>query len=94
MTADILASRMRELSLQFLASLPDDMAMITTDPSMAATIAHRIAGRAGTFGFPALSALASLLEMLAASTSPPGADYAEALAALANEVKNAMVYRG
>ena len=68
MAADALQHRLRLLGERFLATLFDDLAALRAlsddAPEAANAIVHRIAGRAGTFGFPAISIQASRLESL------------------------------
>ena len=68
MAADVLQARLREMGERFLASLGQDLAALralsSDAPDAANAIVHRIAGRAGTFGFPAISIEASRLETL------------------------------
>ena len=68
MTTDALQARLREMGERFLVTLADDLAALrglSDDASDAANaILHRIAGRAGTFGFPAISIQASRLESM------------------------------
>jgi len=82
MPTDVLAARMRHLTEQFLAGLGVDLAAIAADPVQAPALIHRIAGRAGTFGFPAISEVASQLETIIAVEGPSSPAYALGLMAL------------
>jgi HPt (histidine-containing phosphotransfer) domain-containing protein len=73
MADEIVAAKLRQLADRFLTGLPADLAqmrgaMAGDDAAGAAGEAggllHRIAGRAGTFGFPRISEQASKLEAL------------------------------
>jgi HPt (histidine-containing phosphotransfer) domain-containing protein len=70
MTDERVEARLRQLALRFLNGLPDDLARLRSaraddDPAeVLGGILHRIVGRAGTFGFPAVGALASQLETM------------------------------
>ena len=74
MAADVLQARLREMGERFLASLAEELAALRAltsaapdapdAPDAANAIVHRVAGRAGTFGFPAISIQASRLESL------------------------------
>lgn len=82
MAADEMAVRMRQLSERFLSGLSDDLTIIAANPVAAAGIVHRIAGRAGTFGFPAISTAAGTLEEIIAEQGAIGAAFAAGLADL------------
>lgn len=82
MAPDAMASRMRQLSARFLLGLSDDLAMIASEPDAAAGIVHRLAGRAGTFGFPAISTAAGALEDIIAEHGATGPAFAAGLADL------------
>jgi HPt (histidine-containing phosphotransfer) domain-containing protein len=63
-------ARLRQLAARFLAGLPADLARLRSEApgddstEVVSGILHRIAGRAGTFGFPEIGAQASLLETM------------------------------
>ena len=86
MAADVLQARLREMGERFLASLGEELAALralTSDaPDAANAIVHRIAGRAGTFGFPAISIQASRLESLIIDGQFGAPAFAPALAEL------------
>lgn len=87
MANDAVESRLRQLAQRFVDALPADVARLraataAADIGEAAGLAHRIAGRAGTFGFPAISAGASRLETLIADSGWPGAAFEAALGEL------------
>ncbi len=70
MADDVFAAKLRQLADRFLTALPADLtkvrgAMGAEDAADAiGGILHRIAGRAGTFGFPHITEQASQLEAL------------------------------
>lgn len=82
MAPDDMEKRMRQLSTRFLAGLSEDLALIASNPAAAAEIVHRIAGRAGTFGFPDISAAAGHLEEIIATQGTAGLYFAAGLAEL------------
>jgi len=84
MANDAVEARMRQLAQRFVGALPADVARLraataSADAPEAAGLAHRIAGRAGTFGFPAISVGASRLETLIAEGDWTGAAFQAAL---------------
>lgn len=88
MPVESVTGRMRELAERFLAALPGDLAILRdaardrTGRAAAAGVAHRIAGRAGMFGFPALGIQASDLEDLIGDGDWPNDAFEAALEAL------------
>ena len=82
MAPEPMAERMRQLSARFLNGLSDELKMIASDPAAAAGIVHRITGRAGTFGFPEISAAAEQLEEIIAVDGAAGPAFVAGLAAL------------
>lgn len=82
MSADALADRMKHLSMRFIEGLPGDLAIIAADADAASGVVHRIAGRAGTFGFPEVSEAAAHLEAVIATGGATGPLLAAGLAAL------------
>jgi HPt (histidine-containing phosphotransfer) domain-containing protein len=70
MTNDVVEAKLRQLAERFLTTLPGDLARLRSamaDDEPAAVVGgilHRMAGRAGTFGFPRISDQASRLEAL------------------------------
>jgi HPt (histidine-containing phosphotransfer) domain-containing protein len=93
MTADAFQERMRVLRGAFLEALAGDLPELRRhiDDSAyaeAAGIVHKIAGRAGTFGYPEVSECAGALEaLLAEQPEPAGIGTAlEALEAVGTRV--------
>lgn len=82
MVVDALAARLLAMSVNFLASLPSDLAAAVSDLDAAPGIVHRIAGRAGTFGFPEISEEAGRLEEIIIAEGTGGAAYVTGLSAL------------
>lgn len=87
MTDDLLAARIAALRVRFVAELVNDRAELRRPDGATLALFHRIAGRAGTFGFPAISDLASRIETLL--REQPGTMSTEA-AALLPELDRAM----
>lgn len=70
MTDERVEARLRQLADRFLAGLPGELARLRSSglddgaTDIRSEILHRIVGRAGTFGFPAIGARASQLEVM------------------------------
>ncbi len=87
MAHDLLEARLRQLAGRFLAGLPGDLAALREafragDAGAMGAVVHRIAGRAGTFGFPLIGARASDLETLIAEGRWPETAFETALGQL------------
>jgi HPt (histidine-containing phosphotransfer) domain-containing protein len=70
MTDERVEARLRQLAARFLSGLPEELARLRSSRAdddaadVLGGILHRMAGRAGTFGFPAIGAQASQLETM------------------------------
>lgn len=82
MSADALTARLAALGAQFRAALPEQLATLRAAAAAGDIVtvhaqAHRLAGRAGTFGQVELGNVAAQLE--AASTAPVDLNTVDAL---------------
>lgn len=78
MADERLAARLAVLRAKFVSELADDRTALRelrgtppVNPALGA-ILHRLAGRAGTFGFPVISDIAGRLEALCQTAQPNG----------------------
>ncbi len=88
MADDLVQSKLRRLADRFLGSLAGDMARLrpaSYDDAARAEVRltlHRLAGRAGTFGFTEIGVKASRLEALILDGRWPSDEFAAALSEL------------